>query len=235
MAYRYHGRASVDPTAPSPFAVCDRCGRWYNLPDLKWQMQYAGAQLINLRWLVCDECLDTPQPQLRSIVLPADPKPVINARPEYFYLDETDWLSSQDGITLTTEDGNPLITQNPNPNGAAAQANLTAAFSLSVSVDLSDVYVDLLFQGTSILPTITGSASHVAISSALWIAADIAKNTDFIVVTTSALAQCNVDAVALYSASGTLLGTSTTGATEPLIVVGGTVQFRPASLSITRT
>lgn len=43
----------------------------------------------NLRLLVCDTCYDTPQEQLRAIVLPPDPTPVINARVENFLTDES--------------------------------------------------------------------------------------------------------------------------------------------------
>jgi hypothetical protein len=37
---------------------------------------------------VCDRCLDTPQQQLRAIIVTADPLPIINARPEQFAPDE---------------------------------------------------------------------------------------------------------------------------------------------------
>jgi hypothetical protein len=56
----------------------------YNHSDLRWQWDWAGAQLINKRILVCDECLDVPQEQLRAKILSADPIPIWNARPEPF-------------------------------------------------------------------------------------------------------------------------------------------------------
>jgi len=37
--------------------------------------------------LVCDDCYDTPQEQLRTIVLPADPQPVDDPRPERYNID----------------------------------------------------------------------------------------------------------------------------------------------------
>jgi hypothetical protein len=57
--------------------------------DLRWQFDWRGAALLNTRILVCRSCQDTPQQQLRSIVVPADPMPIINARPEPFVDDET--------------------------------------------------------------------------------------------------------------------------------------------------
>ena len=88
MAYRYHGRATVNPDAPSAWATCDRCGLNYNLRALNWQYDWRGATLQNLRLLVCGRCLDEPSPWLRSVVLPPDPAPIFNARPEPYAIDE---------------------------------------------------------------------------------------------------------------------------------------------------
>lgn len=44
-------------------------------------MQWQGANLVNLRLLVCRECRDVPQPQLRTRMIPADPIPILNPRP----------------------------------------------------------------------------------------------------------------------------------------------------------
>jgi hypothetical protein len=67
--------------------------------DLSWQFDWAGAALVNKRILVCDPCMDTPQQQLRSIVLPADPPVIMNARPEYFVQASTDYRMTQGGTT----------------------------------------------------------------------------------------------------------------------------------------
>ena len=89
MAYASRsGRARTNASDPRAHAICDRCGFRYNHPDLQWQYEWAGSGLQNLRILVCDRCLDVPQDQLRSIVLPADPLPIINPRPEFFVQDE---------------------------------------------------------------------------------------------------------------------------------------------------
>lgn len=82
------GHAVTNPSSPEAFKVCDRCGFWYNASQLSWQYQFAGFSLINLRLLVCPPCLDTPAPFLKSIVLPPDPLPISNPRPEAFVADE---------------------------------------------------------------------------------------------------------------------------------------------------
>lgn len=82
------GRARTSASSPQAHAICDRCGFRYNHVDLKWQYDWRGAQLANVRVLVCSSCTDTPQEQLRAIVLPADPTPIINARVENFVVSE---------------------------------------------------------------------------------------------------------------------------------------------------
>lgn len=86
---RPHGRrASVNPGNPEAFAVCDRCGFWYNRSALQWQYQWSGTHIYSLGILVCDICYDTPFEQLRTIILPPDPPPVINARPPNYTFEE---------------------------------------------------------------------------------------------------------------------------------------------------
>lgn len=84
---RPHGRATVDIGNQTAFAVCDRCGFLYNHNQLRWQFQWIGPRLQNIRMLVCDPCMDVPQEQLRTIVIPADPIPIMNARPENYVSD----------------------------------------------------------------------------------------------------------------------------------------------------
>lgn len=112
MAYRFHGHARVNPRAPEAFAVCDRCSGWYNLVDLQWQYQWAGPNLQNLRLLVCRKCLDIPQPQLKPRILPPDPMPKLNARPENFLIDDFDYSATQDGDIITAQDDTPIVSQN---------------------------------------------------------------------------------------------------------------------------
>lgn len=87
---RPHGKyASVSTTNPEAFAVCDRCGFWRNRSDLVFQTAWAGQHLYNIQVLVCKErCFDTPNEQLRTIVLPPDPPPIVNARPPNFTYEE---------------------------------------------------------------------------------------------------------------------------------------------------
>lgn len=79
------GRARVSKTSPQAHAVCDRCGFTYNHINLKWQFDWAGIQLQNKRILVCETCLDVPQQNgRRTIIIPPDPLPIENPRPEAY-------------------------------------------------------------------------------------------------------------------------------------------------------
>jgi hypothetical protein len=60
---------------------CDQCSGWVNHADMLHQMQWAGNKLIDTGLLVCKSCLDKPQDQYRSIILPPDPRPIVNPRP----------------------------------------------------------------------------------------------------------------------------------------------------------
>lgn len=88
---RPHGKfANVDPNNPTAFAMCDRCGKWRNQPDLVSQIEWAGQHLYDTQALVCqDTCYDVPNEQLRTIILPPDPPPVTDARPPNFNYEES--------------------------------------------------------------------------------------------------------------------------------------------------
>jgi hypothetical protein len=81
---RVHGRARVDPTNPQAFGVCDRCRFLYNLVDLVFQYEWVGDKLTNLWLRVCRRCLDKPHEFTRPAVLPPDPVPVWQPRPDNY-------------------------------------------------------------------------------------------------------------------------------------------------------
>ena len=80
--------ARVNPNAPEAWGVCDRCGMVHNLVNLAWQYDWRGNQLMNIRLLVCTRCTDKPFEHNRPIVLPPDPPPKLNARPEQYDIEE---------------------------------------------------------------------------------------------------------------------------------------------------
>jgi len=122
MAYASQsGRARTSSKNPRAFAVCDRCGIWYNHVDLRWQFDWAGASLINKRILVCRTCEDVPQNQLRAIVVPADPVPIMNPRVESLVNAQTNYRTTSGQDTVNQATGIPVpgqdrrVTQNDDP------------------------------------------------------------------------------------------------------------------------
>ena len=105
---RPHGRAAVSSRNPKAFAICDRCGFLYNHSKLQWQFDYAGAGLINKRILVCSPCLDTPQNQLRTIVLPQDPTPIQNPRVQDYAAATTTTIAVSQGAQTDPATGIPI-------------------------------------------------------------------------------------------------------------------------------
>lgn len=94
------GRARTSPSNPQAHAICDRCGFRYNHVDLRWQYDWRGASLANVRVLVCPECYDRPQNQLRSIVLPADPVPIDNPRTQEYVTPVSDFRTTTGQSTI---------------------------------------------------------------------------------------------------------------------------------------
>ena len=169
---RPHGRASVSSSNPRAFGICDRCGFLYNHIRLQWQYDYAGAGLINKRILVCNDCNDTPQAQLRAIVLPADPVPIQNPRVQDYAAAETDNVTTSaatvyDSVTgipipsttnIVTQNGQNMTTQPiGEPTGLDQNAVMPLYNQSAYRVNLNPLSV--IANGTTII-TVTCSAAH---------------------------------------------------------------------------
>jgi len=93
---------------------------------------------MNTRLLVCPPCTDVLSPQDQAYILPPDPEPIFNARPEPYVLDETSWLSTQDGDVITAEDGESFTPAIPNPDSTDSIAD-QAAVNLTTEDDVEIV------------------------------------------------------------------------------------------------
>jgi hypothetical protein len=148
------GRARVSSRNPQAAAACDRCGFIYNHIDLKWQFDWAGASLINKRILVCRHCYDTPQNQLRAIVIPADPTPIMNPRTVNYEAAEIDtrFTSGQNtidpitgipipgGDTRITQDDQVRVTQQVGP-----LEGVNPTFSNATPISITSIVADGTF------------------------------------------------------------------------------------------
>lgn len=107
------GRATVNSARPEAHGICDRCGFRYLRRELVSQYRWAGTQVQNQQILVCTRtCLDRLQPNgLRTIIIPPDPVPVINPRPEQYQAEVNSILSTESLINLVTENGDYLVVE----------------------------------------------------------------------------------------------------------------------------
>jgi hypothetical protein len=147
MAYASKaGRARTSSTSPQAFGICDRCGFTYNHVDLAWQFDYAGAGLINKRILVCTPCMDTPQEQLRAIVLPQDPVPILNPRVEAWAEAESDYITTSQPTVFDPITGIPVPSST---NIVSESGQNYATQPIGVPTGLEQGAVMPLFQKTA--------------------------------------------------------------------------------------
>ena len=238
---RPHPKYSVtDSDNPQAWGSCDRCGFQWPLRSLKWQFDYRGSsQLQNTRFLVCPNHYDEPNPQLSPVILSPDPPPLYNTRAENYALDETDWLTTQDGNIIDTQSGDSLTPTIPNPSSNANTAHLASTMSYPGG-SVSAVYLDLFngnpqSGGVSVLSAITGSSVRTNIAKSLTVnGSNVAVNPDVILIAAESLAQVNISYAAIYSASisGSLLARGTLSVVGQTIAIGTQVQFDALDLSI---
>lgn len=204
MAYASRsGRAATSATSPRAFAVCDRCGIWTNFQKLSNQREWRGAALLPLNIYVCPSCVDVPQEQNRTIVVPADPTPIINARTEPFVQDETTTMSltpaSIDPVT-----GIPVYAVTP----------MTTVGGIAMTPDPYGEPVGLVQSAVMPLQVVNGVPTHFGVK--LPLVSVIANGTDQIAVTCSAPhglatnAQISVEGLANGLADGFFSVTVTT-------------------------
>lgn len=82
-----------------------------NLADMRFQWDWAGSTLVNKRILVSQDELDKPQRQLGTVILPPDPMPVMNARPEPYAIDEVsnENYTAENGVDWYVTEGSGVI------------------------------------------------------------------------------------------------------------------------------
>jgi hypothetical protein len=83
-----------------------------NHADMAWQYEWSGFKLVNKQILVHPDELDIPNRQLGSVIIPADPPGIFNARPEQYYIDEQTFRIEENGTQRYQMDGTPRLLSN---------------------------------------------------------------------------------------------------------------------------
>jgi len=109
MAWRFHGHARVNRDAPEAFGICDRCGQQYNLVDLKFQYDWRGQKLQNLNLRVCKRCYDVPFEHYRPIIVPPDPLPKRQPRPDQYLPGMPYCITDTNGRQIYDTNGQPIM------------------------------------------------------------------------------------------------------------------------------
>ncbi len=75
---------TIDVTNPEALGICDYTGMVHLRKDLVRQMEWRGNRLVWTGYYVGRDYVDQPNPQLKTPILPPDPVPVKDPRPQYF-------------------------------------------------------------------------------------------------------------------------------------------------------
>ena len=110
MAHRPHPRGTTRNPADGPWTACDDCGFLYSQNRMAFQYDfYGGTVPQNSGFLKCPTCMDDLAYQFKLLILPPDPKPIMNTRPENYFVDETDFRVTQEDEVRVTEDGEDRV------------------------------------------------------------------------------------------------------------------------------
>lgn len=122
-------RASTNPSSPRAWGTDDRSGFVGNHENLCWQFDWAGTGLVNKRILVYPDELDVPQRQLGTIILPPDPAPVMNARPESYAIDEV-WPMMME-VSTSPKDLIPVYLETSTIAGDFGSSSISLSLEVS--------------------------------------------------------------------------------------------------------
>lgn len=240
MSFRPNPKYASQNAKLGAWTSCDRCGILDNQSNMQFQYDFLGGSVPqNTGYLVCPRCVDGLRWQNSLLIIPPDPPPLFNTRPENYTVDETDWLTTQDDEIIDTQSGEEFITSIPNP----AQTGDTSSLVTSMQYpggSLTGLYLDLFDGdptdgGVSVLAAITGSSTRTDISGDMEANVNnIAVNPETILVAASSASQTNISFAALYSAAsgGTLLTSAALSVVGQTIGDGTRVEFAALGLTI---
>lgn len=250
MSYRAKPKYATRNARAGAWTTCDTCGLIWSQSAMAFQYDFMGGYLPeNRRLLRCPKCIDALMYQRKLIIIPPDPPPIYNTRPEPYGIDEGNFLTTQGAhLILTDESGNPIITQIPNPVDVGFTAHLFATVDCSRDPALAHLYVDFYApeppggtSGPSILPTMTGATVRTDLFSLLTRVnvddtTSYLTNSQTIVLTASAPGPTNINTIAFYDAptGGNLLGSAPIAYRGPpgAVMKGMQVQFDAIDLAV---
>ena len=175
---RHPRRAPVDPRNPRAWGTSDRNGMVGTHAKMRFQHEWAGTDIINTRVLVHPDELDVPQRQLGTIILPPDPMPIPNARPENYSIDElyaqitTTYIIPSAGYIVDAEGTGAFSVQLPttaDENGNSVTVNNNGSASISLDAVGTAVINDLQTRSWSTsLSLSAGTSATLLVAGGNW-------------------------------------------------------------------
>lgn len=157
MSYRPSPKYASKDSRLGAWTTCDRCGFISNQSDMQFQYDFLGGSTPqSTGYLVCPRCLDDLRWQNMLLIIPPDPPPIYNTRPETYTVDETTWLTTEDSEIISTEDGSEFIAQIPNPDGSRVNtAKVSTEADVNITTEdgnpiIAEIPNDSLLQGTPV-------------------------------------------------------------------------------------
>jgi hypothetical protein len=240
MSYRHKPKYASRDARQGPWTMCDQCGFIWSHSSLSFQYDFMGGPAVqNTRILVCPKCEDGWNYQNQLFIIPPDPPPYANTRPEPYTVDETNFLATEDDDVIIASPDVPILTNQPDTDDVAATTFLVSTIS-APGGSVVAVYLDLFLGnpaagGSSILAAISGSAVRTNIAAQLTQTGLVALNTAAFTVLGSpgALGNANITHIGLYNQAtgGTLLMSGTCSA-SPTIAEGNLIAFDALALTI---
>lgn len=139
MTFRPHPKYASNSAKNGPWTTCDVCGFIDSHSRMQWQYDYRGGNSpVNVRILKCPRCVDALRFQAKLVILPPDPRPIMNTRPESYVVDETNWLTTQDSEIIDTQAGDNFITSIPNPASQAVSGEDVVVAEAAVDIVTED-------------------------------------------------------------------------------------------------
>lgn len=139
MRVRNHGKYTrMRKNNPLAIARCDYSGLMVQHAKLQQQMEYRGSGLVWTGYYVYSKFVDEPNPQNLTPLIYADPRPIMNARPDnqvdapQILLLELD-VSGGDDVTLTLQQFSNIYF--------VFTGNLTADVTINVPGTFNEFYV----------------------------------------------------------------------------------------------
>lgn len=118
MTHRPYPKYASRDARRGPITTCSTCGLLWSQSSMSFQYNFRGGNTpINTQILRCPRCIDGLQWQAKLIVIPPDPPPFFNTRPETYAVDEAGPTQDLAVVIILNSNVNASLLVTPEPAG----------------------------------------------------------------------------------------------------------------------